>query len=49
MAGDAAEAGAAEEAAAILKTPADRSRDCDCLFAGCTHARNPLPELGFAA
>jgi hypothetical protein len=44
-----AEAGAAEEAAAILNTARWRSRDCDCLFAGRTHARNPLPELGFVA
>jgi hypothetical protein len=49
MAGAAAEAGAPEEAAAILKTAGRPSRDCDCLFAGCTHAHNPLPELGFVA
>ena len=40
-----AEARAPQEAAAILNT----ARDCDCFFAGRTHARNPLPELGFVA
>ena len=56
MAGAVAEAGAVEEAAKILKTPAahiDRtvnpSRDCDGASAGRTHACNPLPRLRFAA
>ena len=45
-----AEAGTAEEAAAILE---DRPRLIDRAFAipslaGRTHARNPLPRLGFA-
>jgi hypothetical protein len=49
MAGVIAEAGPLQEAAGALNTAGWRSRDCDCLFAGRTHARNPLPELGFAA
>jgi hypothetical protein len=49
MAGAAAEAGASQEAAAILKTACRPSRDCDGPFAGRTHAHNPLPQLGFAA
>ncbi len=49
MAGIIAEARPPQEAAAILNTAPRRSRDCDCLFAGRTHARNPLPELGFVA
>jgi hypothetical protein len=50
MAGAIAEACPAEKTAAILKTvSADRSRDCDGSFAGHTHARNPLPQLRFAA
>jgi hypothetical protein len=44
-----AKARPAEEAAAILNTAGWRSRDCDCLFAGRTHALNLLPELGFGA
>jgi hypothetical protein len=50
MAGAIAEACPPEKTAAILKTAsADRSRDCDGSFAGHTHARNPLPQLRFAA
>ena len=48
MAGIVAEAGASQEAAAIALT-VHRSRDCDGSFAGRTHARNPLPRLGFTA
>ena len=49
MAGAVAEAGAAEEAATILNAArAVLSRDCDDTSAGRTHARNPLPQLGFA-
>jgi hypothetical protein len=44
-----AEARPPQEAAAILNIAWWRSRDCDCLFAGRTHARNPLPKLGFVA
>ncbi len=42
MAGAVAEAGAAEEAAAILRNPITRLRLSQ---RGCTHARNPLPRL----
>jgi hypothetical protein len=50
MAGAVAQARAAEEAAAILKAVRrGPSRDCDDPFAGPSHARNPLPQLGFAA
>ncbi len=49
MAGAAAEAGTAEKAAAILRAGRAASRDCDDPFAGPSHARNPLPQLGFAA
>jgi hypothetical protein len=49
MAGAAAEAGAAETAAEILKVAATaRSHYCDAA-AGGTHARKRLPGGGFAA
>ncbi len=44
-----AEARPLQEAAAILNTARWHSRICDGLRAGRTHARNPLPELGFVA
>ena len=50
MAGAAAEAGAAEEAAATLKSSRAVITSIAMMrVAGCTHARNPLPQRGFAA
>jgi hypothetical protein len=45
-----AEAGAGQEAATLLnRVCVNRSRDRDASFAGRTHARKALPQLGFAA